>query len=180
MAKPATQPAAPAAATTPARRARKPAKPRRRVGIMAPLVFTAIIVMLALTAMPICILLVAGMLPSITAYLIDKTPRRGLSLTVAPLNFSGVVPFLMQLWFSPNPMALMDQLITKPWVWMAMYMAAGAGWLLHFGMPLIVALFLEQSLENRKSKYVVIQKELKAEWGEDVDPKSAKGSKEKR
>ena len=119
-------------------------------------------------------------MPSITAYLVDQTPRRVLSLTVAPLNFSGVVPFLMQLWFSPNPMAVMDQLITRPWVWMVMYMAAGAGWLLHFGMPLIVTLFLERSLENRKSKYIAIQKELKAEWGDDIDPKAVKAPKEKR
>jgi hypothetical protein len=146
----------------------KPAPKKRRPGLLAPFIFTTVIVLLAITAMPICIMLIVGMIPSITAYLVDQTPRRMLTLTVAPFNFAGVVPFCMQLWFSPDAMQLMGQLITRPWVWMVMYAAAGAGWLLHFGMPLVVAVVLERSLDLRKAKYIAIQKSLKAEWGEAV------------
>jgi hypothetical protein len=163
MAKSASLPAKP----VPKPRA-KPAPPRRRPGLLGPLIFTTIIVLLALTAMPICILLIAGMIPSVTAYTIDQTPRRMLTLTVAPFNFAGTVPFCMQLWFAADAMQTLSQLIARPWIWMVMYLAAGAGWLLHFGMPVIVALVLERSLDLRKAKYVAIQKSLRAEWGDAV------------
>ncbi|HVJ51188.1 MAG TPA: hypothetical protein VM689_01915 [Aliidongia sp.] len=171
MAKPPTaagKPLAPAKAKPRASTKAKPAKPKRQTSLLGPFIFTTILVLLAVTAMPICILLIAGMIPTITAYAVDQTERRMLTLTVGALNLAGVVPFCMQLWFSADPMQGLTQLITQPWVWMVMYMAAGIGWLLHFGMPVAVAIVLEQSLDVRKSKYVSIQKRLKEEWGDDV------------
>jgi hypothetical protein len=145
-------------------------RPKPRPGLLGPTIFTSVTVLLAMTAMPVCILLIAGMIPSITAYVVDRTPRRMLTLTVASLNFAGTVPFCARLWFVPDGMRTLAPMLAEPWVWMVMYLAAAAGWLLHFAMPPIVTLVLERSLDMRKAKYLAIQQRLEAEWGPEVNP----------
>ena len=127
------------------------------------------ILFLSVVALPVCVLLVVGMIPTIVAYIVDQTPRRTLTLTVGPLNLAGTVPYCFQLWFGVDTMHSLSQYLTNVWVWLVMYVAAAIGWLLHLGMPVIVHFLLERSLDRRKTKLVQVQKKLRAEWGDDVD-----------
>jgi hypothetical protein len=166
MARPVTPP--------PARgpRSRAAAKPKRRRGSEAVGLFVSCgaILFLSVVALPVCVLLVLGMVPSIVAYIIDQTPRRTLTLTVGPLNLAGTIPYCMQLWFGTDTMHALAPYLTSVWVWLVMYVAAAIGWLLHLGMPVIVHFLLERSIDRRKNRLAQIQKRLRAEWGDEVDP----------
>ena len=166
-------------AKTPNRSAAKPkpkgkAKPARRGGSEAVglVVLSGAVLFLSVVALPVCVLLVVGMTPSIVAYIVDQTPRRTLTLTVAPLNLAGTAPYCMQLWFGVDTMHALGSFIGDVWVWLVMYLAAAFGWLLYFGMPVIVHFLLERSIDRRKARLVQIQKKLRAEWGEEVDAAS--------
>lgn len=178
---PAKPPARPAAPKIPdkqkqaAKPAGKPgpktkAKPRGRgseaVGLV---VLSAAVLFLSVAALPVCVLLVVGMLPSIVAYIVDQTPRRTLTLTVGPMNLAGTAPYCLQLWFGTNTLRGLGLFLNDAWVWLVMYLAAAAGWLLFFGMPVIVHFLLERSIDRRKARLVQIQKKLRAEWGDEVD-----------
>jgi MFS family permease len=127
------------------------------------------VLFLGIMALPVCILLLAGMAPTIVAYIVDQTPRRTLTLTVGPLNLTGTAPYCLQLWFGADTLHALGAYLTDVYIWLVMYLAAAIGWLLHLGMPLIVRLILEQSIERRKNKLLQIQKRLRAEWGDGVD-----------
>jgi hypothetical protein len=153
---------------------KRPAKPkrpapRRGSDVLAGIVLATALVVLAAVALPVAVLLVVGMVPSIVAYIIDQTPRRTLTLTVGPLNLAGTAPFCIQLWFGVDTMHAMVQYMTSVWVWLVMYLAAAAGWLLHLGMPMIVHFLLERAIDGRKAKLLQIQNRLRAEWGDEVD-----------
>ena len=148
----------------------KPKKARRGPEVLGLFVSCGAILFLAVVALPVCVLLVVGMTPSIVAYVIDQTPRRTLTLTVGPLNLAGTVPYCMQLWFGVDTMHALGPYLTSVWVWLVMYVAAAIGWLLHLGMPVIVHFLLERSIDRRKARLVQIQKKLRAEWGDEVDP----------
>jgi len=168
--KPAAKPA-PKSPAKPAARAGANAKPGRRSGSNAAglVVLLSAVLFLAMVALPVCVLLVAGMLPSIVAYIVDQTPRRTLTLTVAPLNLAGTAPYCLQLWFGLDTVRSLGLFLDSVWVWLVMYLAAAAGWLLYLGMPVIVHFLLEHGIDRRKARLVQIQKRLRAEWGDEVD-----------
>jgi hypothetical protein len=126
-------------------------------------------VILAIVALPVAVLLLVGMIPSIVAYIIDHTPRRTLTLTVGPLNLAGTAPYCLQLWFGVDTVSALAQDLSNVWVWLVMYSAAAVGWLLHLGMPLIVRFLLESGIDRRKARLVQIQTNLRTEWGDDVE-----------
>ena len=151
----------------------KPIPARRGSEALGLFAACAGILCLSVVALPVCVLLVVGMIPTIVAYIIDQTPRRTLTLTVGPLNLAGTAPYCFQLWFGVDTMHALGLYVSSVWVWLVMYVAAAIGWLLHLGMPVIVHFLLERSLDGRKAKLVVMQRKLRAEWGDDVDAAAA-------
>jgi hypothetical protein len=143
--------------------------PSRGSSALAPIICGAASVILAIVALPVAVLLLVGMIPSIVAYIIDHTPRRTLTLTVGPLNLAGTAPYCLQLWFGVDTVSALAQDLSNVWVWLVMYSAAAVGWLLHLGMPLIVRFLLESGIDRRKARLVQIQTNLRAEWGDDVE-----------
>jgi hypothetical protein len=153
----------------PPARLRSKGEPPRGPGVFAPIMCGAAILLLAVIALPVALLLLVGIVPSIVAYIIDHTPRRTLTLTVGPLNLAGAGPYCLQLWFGADTVRALGQDLTNVWVWLVMYSAAAVGWLLHLGMPLIVRFVLERAIDGRKAKLVQIQNKLRAEWGDEVE-----------
>jgi hypothetical protein len=158
-----------------AAKAKAKAKPKRRGGseALGLVVLSGAVLFLSVVALPVCALLVVGMLPSIVAYIVDQTPRRTLTLTVGPLNLAGTAPYCLQLWFGIDTMRALGSFLGNVWVWLVMYLAAALGWLLYLGMPVIVHFLLERAIDRRKARLQQIQKKLRTEWGDEVDAAAA-------
>jgi hypothetical protein len=173
MAKPVPPMKAAPAKKPDAGKSRLPAKsgPARGGGsqVLGLIVTGAAMLALSVVAAPIAVLLVAGMIPTIVAYIVDRTPWRTLTLTVGPLNLAGTAPYCLLLWFGTDTIQALGQYLGNVWVWLIMYLAAGIGWLLHLGMPLIVRIVLEGALDRRKGRLLQLQSELRADWGAAVD-----------
>lgn len=125
---------------------------------------------MAVFAAPTCVLLVFGMVPSIVAYVVDRGKRPMQAFTIAPMNLAGLMPYLMQLWTGGgrDQMPTVVHLLTDVYVWLVIYLAAGAGWLIFLGMPRLVVLVLQSSLDRRKAKLKELQSKLKVDWGPQV------------
>jgi hypothetical protein len=131
------------------------------------------IIGLAAFAAPTALLLLFGMVPSLVAYIVDRGGRPIRAFAIAPLNLAGLMPYLLDVWTSRQPMPVVVHHLTDVFVWFVVYMAAGAGWLVSLGMPSLVALALERSLDRRKAKLKAVQARLRADWGAEVDPAMA-------
>ena len=131
---------------------------------------------LALTALPLCILVVAGALPTAVAILVDRHPRHYLARTVGAMNFAGVIPGALKMWEVGISFASLQQVIASPYQWLVMYGAAGLGWLLFFFIPPVVAMVLDIQFDDTKRRLEVRAKALIEEWGEEVTGKKHEGS----
>lgn len=150
-----------------ARRAIRPPPKKAGGGLQLFLLGLAVIGM-AVFAAPTCALMVFGMVPSIVAYVVDRGTRPMLAFTIAPLNLAGLMPYLLTLWNGSDTMPTVVHMLTDVYVWLVIYLAAGAGWLLFIGMPTIVTVALERSLDHRKGKLQSLQNKLRTDWGAEV------------
>jgi len=123
---------------------------------------------LAVFAMPTCVLVLFGMVPSIVAYVVDRGRRPMLAFTIGPLNLAGLMPYLLEVWTGQAQMQIVARLLTDVYVWLVIYLSAGAGWLVFMAMPKIVAFVLERSVDGRKAKLKAQQGKLREDWGSEV------------
>jgi hypothetical protein len=176
MAKPPAIPPQPALVDARARRtaraaARRPVRPppkRSGGGGIQLFFFGLAFIGMAAFAAPACVLLVFGMVPTIVAYVVDRNTRPMLAFTIAPLNLAGLMPYLLELWTGGDRMSTVVHLLSNVYVWLVIYLAAGAGWLLFAGMPAVVAVVLQRSLDRRKAKLKTLQRALRDDWGAEV------------
>lgn len=123
---------------------------------------------LALIFLPTTLLLAIGMLPTVVAVIIDREPEKYAAITVAPLNFCGVLPWLIKLWRGHHTMADALASLSDPLTLMIMLGAAGAGWLLYYGIPPVVAAVITQRNNTEIKRMREHQAKLVAEWGAEV------------
>jgi hypothetical protein len=177
MARPAAKPAKPAATKPVVQRGasrkaapnRRGAKPGRRNTGSAAITLTVIAVsVLALTALPLCLMLLAGLLPTGVAAVVDRHRRRYLARTVGAMNLAGVAPGALTMWEAGINFTSLQQVIDSPMNWLIMYGAAGIGWVLFFCVPPIVAMVIEVRVDDTKRRLESRAKALVAEWGEEV------------
>src|SRR5436189_2032838 len=95
----------------------------------------ALVTLLAMTALPLCILLLTGHVPSMVAALVDRYRAKYLSRPVGFMNLAGLTPLVVQLWGAGHTMVGLADILSRPINWLTMYGAAGIGWVLFLGMP---------------------------------------------
>ncbi len=117
---------------------------------------------------PTFLILFIGMMPSIVAMIIDRTPARHAATAVGAMNAAGVMPFVFQLWFESHSVSGAQAILSNPFVLLAMYSAAAFGWLLFAAIPML-HVAVQQTLASRQvSALRKRQAELIAEWGENI------------
>lgn len=145
-------------------------------GGKAATVFIVIGTVLAVTALPLCILFVVGMMPTIVAAIVDSNRARYLARSVAAMNLAGLVQPLMAVLHVGISLASVQHVLADSLSWLSMYGAAAIGWLLTLAMPWIARVFvdmradqLQRQLENRAEMLV-------KDWGEQVTGQKSDGS----
>ena len=127
-----------------------------------------ITLVLAAVLMPSAILMGILMVPSLFAYMIDRNPRRYLTMTVGLPNFCGVLPALVALWERGQSFDGAFNGIADPWNMMVAYGAGGSGWLLYFGTPIVVSSYLSIATDGKVKSIRKYQESLIEAWGEGV------------
>lgn len=143
--------------------------------------FLAILVMavlLFMVALPTFITLGVGLLPSVLAFLFDRHHGRYLVRCVFGLNFSGVAPYVMELWRDGGQsMAMATHQLLDPMTMTIMYGAAGLGWLMYLAMPPIVANVLSLTAQRRTVELREQQRDLIRIWGDNLISEIEKSSR---
>ncbi len=126
-------------------------------------------VLLFMVALPTFITLAVGLLPSMVAFMFDRGQGRTMSRCIFGLNFSGVAPYIMEIWQQgAQTVGVATQEIFQPVALSIMYGAAGLGWLLYLAMPPIVANVLNLSAQRRVSELRKKQRGLIKTWGDSL------------
>lgn len=151
-----------------ARRAKRPPPKQSGGGGLRLFMLGLSFIGMAVFAAPTCVLLAFGMVPSIVAYVAERGKRPMLAFAIAPLNLAGLMPYLLELWTGHDQMPTVVHLLTNVYVWLVIYLSAGAGWLVFMAMPQVVTFVLQRSLDGRKAELKALQSKLRADWGAEV------------
>ncbi|MBF0356143.1 MAG: acyl-CoA synthetase [Alphaproteobacteria bacterium] len=118
--------------------------------------------------LPTWVFLFLSMLPSVVAFVVDRTPYRYAWVSVAGLNLAGVAPYLMKLWFEGHSMSTALKMLSNPFDLIVMVGAAGLGWVLHLSLPPVVGAWLDVTSQRRLTQLRATQRKLLDEWGAEV------------
>jgi hypothetical protein len=145
--------------------------PRRSGGLALKLAMVAL-AGAALSALPLCLLIVPGMMPSLAVLFVDRQRPRYLSYSVAVMNFAGVLPFLLALATSGMSLAAAAHKLSDPFTWLVMYGAAAVGWFTCAATPPLARICIEIQAGQRRRTLEALAKAMRQEWGEEVTGKA--------
>jgi len=109
-----------------------------------------------------------GSLPTIVAGLVDRSKDKFATFCVGGMNFCGVFPYLLKLWFDDHSISAAMNIVSDVFALAVMYAAAGFGWALFISIPPVVASFLNVIAERRVIYLRSVQKAIINEWGNTV------------
>jgi hypothetical protein len=114
------------------------------------------------------ILAFLGLLPTLVAFIIDKSSKKYSTFCVGAMNITGVFPAMLELWAGQNNITHAIQIITNVFDLFVMYAAASFGWLLYIAIPPVVNALLAVASQHRVTQLREKQRDLIMEWGEDI------------
>lgn len=114
------------------------------------------------------ILVIVGMLPSLIARVIDRTPNAFRFKTVAAMNFSGILPYLSILIRQGNSLGAVKEMMGNGTMWLFIYGAAAIGWAIVWLAPYTIKYVLLVFGKSRIASLESDQATLVEEWGEAV------------
>jgi hypothetical protein len=128
----------------------------------------------ALSMLPLCLVAVPGMMPSLAVFFADGKRPRYLSFTVAMMNAAGVLPFLLVVAKGGMSFIAAAHQLSDPFTWLVMYGAAAAGWLTYAATPALARICIEVQAGQRRRGLEALAKAIREEWGDDVAGKGKK------
>jgi len=132
--------------------------------------FTVVLLAASVVFQASTLILLIGMMPTIVAFLIDKSKSKNFTLTVGAMNISGVIPFLITLWTGPegNTLATSLDIIGNPVTIIVIYSLAGTGWMINWAMSSIVSAMVVKRAQSRLEEIKKRKARLIERWGEEV------------
>ena len=114
----------------------------------------------------ICLIVVLfGMLPTIGAFVSDRSRMRYLTQCVVILNICGVLPLIAALMFKTTSFNTALRFIVDPYPWLLIYGAAGMGWLVYLFVPKFIEPVRERMWAHRIAAIERRQAGIIEEWG---------------
>ena len=114
------------------------------------------------------ILILFGMMPSIFAWIIDKSEKKYAMFSVLGMNLSGLLPYLMDIWFQDHSTEAAISILSNLFDIMVIYGAAIFGWILYVSLPPMIIMFLMVIADRRIVLLESNQRKITKEWGEDI------------
>lgn len=124
--------------------------------------------LLVVVALPLCLVLFAGLAPTITAAITDRHPRRYLLRAIGVLNLAGMIMPIVALLRAGITVIGAATILFDPYQWLWMYGTAALGWLCYLGAPPIARVAVEARAERLDRELQKRADSLVEEWGEEV------------
>lgn len=120
---------------------------------------------------PLAIVVVAALVPSVVARIVDSSPGRYLTFAVFSFNLVGALYFVHQVLTMGSSLEVVARVLQDSIGWLAALSGAGCGWLLFLAMPPLIAKMAEAQSALRMRRVHRDQTQLISEWGEVVAAK---------
>ena len=147
-----------------------PAAPRSKSRRGGATLIIVVGTVLAATMLPLCLLLIAGLMPTAVATIADRHPRRYLARAVAATNLAGMVLPVLGLFDIGVSLPGVQHVLSDPWMWLVMYGMAALGALIDWIMPALARVIVDMRAETLRRQLEERAVALVKEWGKEVGP----------
>mgnify|MGYP000914639970 CR=1 FL=1 len=130
--------------------------------------FLVVVTLAGAAFLPVTVVFIVGMLPTVAALLVDTSRDKTRPLTIGLMNFVGCFPFLMDVAFQPQTLQSSYQVLSEPINIILMYAGAVAGYCLDWTMAGMSNVIMTARAKQRLEAIDRRQAELKRRWGEEV------------
>ncbi len=137
-------------------------------GLQALIWMTIIVLTAMMVSLPTVMLVFFGLLPSIVAWIIDRADQKYATSCVFGMNFSGLFPFLTDIWFKDHSVDAAVGIMTNVFDLFIIYGSAAFGWMMYIVLPPVITTFLSAMSDRRLDTLRTSQKKIIEEWGENV------------
>lgn len=132
----------------------------------------AILVVVGIIFLPTTVFLLFGMMPTIAAFVSDRSVGRNKTICVGLMNLAGCFPFLLDFWtgseLGQNTVGNAFRLASDLETIIVIYMIAAGGYAIDKAVTGITASIIIQKAEKRVKKIDKEQERLTVRWGEKV------------
>lgn len=125
----------------------------------------------AILALPTTLILCIGALPSIIAFVTDKTRRKARAISITALNLAACSLYLLKLWSHGNDFHYALALISDPFSIVVMYVGAAAGYAIDWFLSGAISQVLYAKAKARQKDIVKRQEVLTKRWGRQITGK---------
>ena len=108
------------------------------------------------------------MMPTIFAWIIDKSEKKYAMFSILGMNLSGLLPYLMDIWFKDHTTEAAINVLSNIFDLIIIYGSAIFGWIMFISLPPVIITFLMAISDRRIALLEGNQKKLTEEWGEDI------------
>lgn len=133
------------------------------------ILFCAVIVAVIFT--PTTSILLVGMLPTLVAYLVDRSLEKNKTFTIGAMNFAGCFPYLLGLWKGENNLYAAISYLENPKTIIFIYSIAALGYVINWVVTLGISAVLKKRSLRRIERIKDQKQKLKDRWGHKVNGK---------
>jgi fumarate reductase subunit D len=146
-----------------------PPKPRRR-RIKRSRIFVLVVAfgLGSIFLLPTLVLLLISLLPTLVAFLTERSRRYYALVTIGAMNAAGAAPVAITLWQGTHSMGHAMDLLTLPLSWLPILVGAAIGWGIYKGVPSLIVRYMTKRSRARIETLRTRQTILVEEWGEEV------------
>ena len=127
----------------------------------------AVIAWLAWTVPWLWLFVVAGLLPTLAAYVVDSSREKSEVVAVGTLSVSAMLPFLLDGLTQASSSAGRE-VLGSPFAWLAVYAAAAFAYAMSWIFPISIHAVYEARAGARLRYLLRHQQHLVSEWGQSV------------
>jgi len=127
----------------------------------------AIIVVLGIIFLPTAVFLAFGMMPTMAAFVTDRSVGRNKTICIGVMNFAGCFPFLLDFWTRPGDQTVEGafRLAADVETIIIVYMLAAGGYAIDKAVTGIATSMITQRNERRLKRIDKEQTNLIKRWG---------------
>lgn len=143
-------------------------KKRKGMGMMMKLIILLVSLALCVFIRQTFLFLIIALLPSVVAYLVDRSERRMAFQSVLACNLAGTMPFLSGMLKQGNSQAVVQTAMADMTTWFIIYSAAAIGWCMLWLWPHVAYFWLNMLAMKEIFRLELAQKKLLDEWGPEL------------
>jgi hypothetical protein len=143
-------------------------KPPKKAGKLKFMLLMIVTGMAMPFMLPTIVLLLAGLAPTYVAFATDDDSQKSGTVSVASMNFAGIVPFLIDLWSKGQTAENAFHILSDSKTWLVILGASAIGQLIVYVVPPAI---LTLTLTHAETRMKGLRKNLdllKESWGTEV------------